>query len=363
MKTWLIGFVVLLFTPLAWGAEPAGSEANHQVPLYSLPDKVFLCGELVPLQRRQVYEMLDREFQLAVYDQAQVVMWLKRANRYFPDIERALKRAGMPEDLKYLAVAESALKIHAYSPAGAAGVWQFIRATGRRYGLSRTRFEDERLDFDEATKAALNYLQDLHDMFGSWTLAMAAYNCGEDRVQKEIQEQGVDEYYLLDLPLETERYIFRILAAKLILSEPQKYGFDPKKIKLYEPVETKAVRLHLKNRVHLRLIAQAAGTYFKVIKELNPSRRGYHLPAGHHWVRLPAEGADGFEARLSKLLDQESPPRQVARSKSARSRYYVVKKGDTLSEVALNLGVSVTHLKRMNNLRTDVIRTGQRLAY
>ncbi|MBW1712323.1 MAG: LysM peptidoglycan-binding domain-containing protein, partial [Deltaproteobacteria bacterium] len=202
----------------------------------------------------------------------------------------------------------------------------------------------------------LSYLKDLHDMFGSWALAMAAYNCGEDRVKKEISEQGVNDYYLLNLPLETERYIFRILAAKLILTNPKAYGYDPAQIKVYPPFEVKTVVVKLKRSVHFRLVAQAAKSYFKEIKELNPSRRGYYLPAGTHWLRLPAQGAEGFEGRLAALMKKNSQPR------SASGRY-VVRPGDNLSQVAQKLEVSVERLKQRNKLRSTVIRPGQVLYY
>ena len=163
-------------------------------------------------------------------------MWLKRGARYFPYITRQLKEAGMPEDLKYLAVAESALLRGVRSPAGAVGAWQFMPFTARRYGLRVDRWIDERRNFGKSTVAALAYLRELHDEFGSWTLAMAAYNCGETRVRKTIEEQGRRNYYELHLPRETMRYIFRIISAKIILQNPKKYGYDLPPERLYGPV-------------------------------------------------------------------------------------------------------------------------------
>ncbi len=344
-------------------------------PTFTFPDRLTLCGERVPLENFRVWEMMDREFQINVYDIAQVIMWAKRAKRWFPFIEKALAKAGMPDDLKYLAVAESALKVWAFSPAGAAGPWQFIRSTGRRYGLRRNSHYDDRLDFERATEAALRYLKDLHDTFGSWTLAMAAYNCGEERLQKEIREQKISDYYLLNLPLETERYVFRILTAKVILSDPERYGYDFSKIKLYDPIPTATVTIRSKRPIHIRHIATAAGTYFKEIKELNPGLRGYYVPPGIHHLSVPADGARGFEQRLAELLGKVKKARRAkfkrkpsslakaTRPKPIRGRTYVVKKGDTLSTVAARLNVTVSHLKRVNKLRSNVIKIGQRLAY
>ncbi len=334
-------------------------------PIYQLPQKLELCGQPVPIHKQAVYEMLDREFQLAVYDQAQVIMWLKRANRHFEAISASLSAAGMPDDIKYLAVAESALKAYAFSPAGAAGFWQFMRATGHRYGLQKSRHKDERLDIEASTRAALSYLKDLHQMFGSWVLAMAAYNCGEKRVKEEIREQGVDDYFLLDLPLETERYIFRILAAKIILEDPEKYGYDLKKIRLYPPRETKNVALKLKKKTHIRTLAEAAGTYYKMIKELNPAIKGRYLQPGLHWITIPQSGAAGFESRLARLSSgagQARAPEPSSAKPKARKKYVVVA-GDNLTKVGRKLGVSAAHLVGVNNLKTSTLRPGQVLYY
>jgi LysM repeat protein len=338
--------------------EPASGPSLEMVAVFEPPTELKLCGEPVPIHIQSVYEALDREFQINVYDRAQVIMWLKRANRMFPAIERALAQYGLPDDIKYLAVAESALRLYAYSPAGAAGVWQFMKATGRRYGLKKNRHEDLRYDFEAATGAALGYLKDLFNQFGSWSLALAAYNCGEDRVKREIQEQGVSNYYRLNLPRETERYVFRILAAKIILSNPKAYGYDPARIRLYDPIPTVTATISLRRPVHFRQIAEAAGTDFKEIRELNPSRRGYYLPAGAHSLRLPGGAPADFLARLDEIL--EKSPR-TANDNSPGS--YVVRSGDTLSEVALKLGLSLSYLRKRNNITSDIIVPGQVLHY
>jgi LysM repeat protein len=369
--------------------EPGPFLTGRGVPIFQLPDKIELCGEPVPLHDQAVYEMLDREFHLAVYDPAQVILWMKRANRYFPEITKSLAKAGLPDDIKYLAVAESGLKTWVWSPAGAAGFWQFIKPTGRRYGLEKNSHKDERLDVEASTSAALNYLKDLYGIFKSWPLAMAAYNCGEERVKREIREQGVSDYYNLNLPLETERYIFRVLAAKIVLSNPKAYGYDPARIKLYPPYETRTVAIRLKRPLHLREVAQAAKTTFRVVKELNPSLQGYYLPSGLHWLRLPAEGTEDFEARLAsaeasapavalpeppearraakpaedpRKIKKPAPPKAAPEPAKA-SRQYTVAAGDTLGEVAKKLKVSVEHLRKANKLEGNTIKVGQVLSY
>lgn len=267
---------------LSWlGASPA------QAFYYTFPHSLSLCGEPVPLSDRKIWERMDREFTINVYDRAQVFLWLKRSKRYFPYIEARLKEKGMPDDLKYLLVAESALRPQALSNKGAAGFWQFIEKTGKRFSLQKKPWIDERLDLIKSTDAAINYLKILYDQFGKWTLAMAAYNCGEERVKEEISLQGENDYYRMALPQETERYIFRILTAKVLLSDPKKYGFELPEKEGYLPIEYDQVLIQLPHPVPLRDIAKACGSYFKELKELNPEIQGYNLPAGVHQLKIP----------------------------------------------------------------------------
>ena len=230
---------------------------------------------------------MDREFTFNVYDRAQVFLWLKRSKRYFPYVEARLKEKGMPDDLKYLLVAESSLRPQALSNKGAAGFWQFIEKTGKRFSLQKKPWIDERLDLIKSTEAAINYLKILYDQFGKWNLAMAAYNCGEDRVREEISLQGENDYYRMALPQETERYIFRILAVKVILADPKKYGFDLPEKEGYLPIEYDQVMVQLPRSVPLRDIAKGCGSYFKELKELNPEIQGYILPAGIYQLKIP----------------------------------------------------------------------------
>lgn len=267
---------------LSWlGASPA------QAFYYTFPHSLSLCGEPVPLSDRKIWERMDREFTINVYDRAQVFLWLKRSKRYFPYIEARLKEKGMPDDLKYLLVAESALRPQALSNKGAAGFWQFIEKTGKRFSLQKKPWIDERLDLIKSTDAAINYLKILYDQFGKWALAMAAYNCGEERVKEEITLQGENDYYRMALPQETERYIFRILTAKVLLSDPKKYGFELPEKEGYLPIEYDQVLVQLPHPVPLRDIAKACGSYFKELKELNPEIQGYNLPAGVHQLKIP----------------------------------------------------------------------------
>jgi hypothetical protein len=285
---------------------PADLPAQHY--LFTFPPDLTLCGERVPLDNRAVWEMMDREFTLVVYDRAQVYLWLKRSTRYFPFIEAQLKAKGLPDDLKYLLVAESGMRARAVSTKGAGGHWQFMEKTGKRFNLRKNAHIDERLDLAKSTEAALSYLKMLYGLFGKWTLAMAAYNCGEERVKEEIQQQGENDYYRLDLPQETERYIFRILAAKILLSNPAAYGYQLPEGFGYPPEEFDLVAFQLPYPVHLRDLAKACGSFYKEVKELNEELQGYQVPAGFQQIKIPKGKAVICE---KKLRDWIKTPRRL----------------------------------------------------
>ena len=185
------GLIVAGLVVLASGSAYAQVAPVLEVPYFSFPQQMDLCGEAVPLHLEDVRERFDREFTLVVYNHAQVYLWLKRKERFFPSLERDLSQHKLPDDLKYVAVAESDLLAHAQSPAGAVGPWQFISSTGSHYGLDQTRLVDERQDFDKSTTSAFRYLQDLHGQLQNWTMAIAAYNCGERRMQDEDRKSVV----------------------------------------------------------------------------------------------------------------------------------------------------------------------------
>ena len=322
------------------------------VPAYTFPSELSLCGEKAPLHVPQVWEALDREFTIAVYNHAQVILWLKRSARYFPTIEKKLKEMGMPDDIKYLAVAESDLMIYAYSPAGAGGPWQFIKPTASRYGLRQGRFFDDRFSFERSTEAALNYLKELHDEFGSWTLAMAAYNCGEARIESEMKQQGEDSYYRLNLPLETERYVLRILAIKVILSNPEKYGYRLGDELRYKPQQVDVIEVNFPGPLHMRTLAKACGSHLKEVKELNPEILGYYFPEGKYEIRLPKGSRYHFQKFYADWA------KGVQRTKHS---VHVVKNGDTLLKIANKYGVEVDSLKKWNGLKGSTIYPSQKL--
>jgi hypothetical protein len=261
---------------------------------YKLPKEVSLCGERIPLEDRNVWENLDREFIVALDSQAQILLWMKRARRYFPHIEKRLKELNLPDDLKYVAITESSLRPHAVSSSGAAGIWQFIPSTGEKFGMKRNKAMDERFDFFKATEGALTYLKNLYDEFGSWTLAMAAYNTGENRLRREIEFQKTRDYFYLDLSMETRRYVYKITVAKIILSNPGKYGFYLEEKELYDPLSVERIQVELKQSLPLIEIARAIGFYYKEIKELNPHFPEDTLPPGIQFLNLPPGTSERF---------------------------------------------------------------------
>ena len=322
---------------------------------FKTPHNLEFCGEHVPLERRDVWERLDKQFLLALDREAQVMLWLKRTKKYFPFIEERLKSYNLPDDLKYLAVAESDLYNYALSPKGAAGTWQFMKQTGKQYGLEKHSWRDERYSFPKATDAALKYLASLYEQLGQWILVVAAYNCGKNRLENEIEEQKTEEFFDLYLPKETEEYLLRIMAIKIILSNPEKYGFILEEQDYYFPSATEEVEVSSPGLVHIRVIAEAAKTNFRTIKELNPELKGYYLPEGQHALFIPQDGGEGFTQRLRSSLDNAD---------NRKKAFYRVKKGDSLSKIAWKLEVSLQKLLKWNNIgESDCIYPGQTILY
>jgi membrane-bound lytic murein transglycosylase D len=352
----------LLITALAFSAEQ-GDSAEIMIPTTQLPDLMSsvripgpldFCGESVALDIQDVRERLEKEMLLTLWDRPQITLWLKRSGRFLPIIEKMLEAQNMPSDLKYIAIIESALRPHAGSKKGAIGFWQFIEATGRKYGLIINSEKDERRNIFRSTEAAISYFKQLYEIFGSWTLAAAAYNMGEQGLQSEILAQRTDNYYHLYLPLETQRYVLRAICAKIIWSAPEAYGFHFTPDDIYPPLQFDRIRLECFQEIPITIVAQAANTYFKMIKDLNPEIRGHFLAAGSHWILVPAGAADGMQARFKALVDQ-----WVAES---RERVYVVQEGDNLSSIAESFDVPLPALIIWNRLENKKhIHPGDRL--
>jgi hypothetical protein len=274
-------------------------QTRPSISTYKLPKEVFLCGERFPLEDRNVLENLDREFLLALSNEAQVLLWMKRARRYFPIIEKRLREMELPDDLKYVTITESSLRPEAVSSSGAGGIWQFIPSTGEKYGMKKNRSLDERFDFFKATEGALSYLKNLFEEFRSWALSMAAYNAGENRVRKEIELQKTRNYFFLDLPLETERYVYKIAVAKIILSDPGRYGYFLDEKEFYDPLQVERVQIELIRPLPVVEVARALGFFYKEIKEMNPQLSEEAIPPGIHSLNLPPGTSEKFWAFFS----------------------------------------------------------------
>ena len=242
--------------------------AGYRVYAPSIPDTLYFCGERVPLNLYYVRESLDRELVSNMYYQSSTLFNIKRAARVFPTIERILKEEGVPQDMKYLCVIESGLQC-VTSPAGAQGYWQFMKTTGQKYGLEITDEIDMRNNLEASTRAACRYLKDLKRRFGGWTEAAAAYNCGEGGLGKRLDNQRQTSYYELLLNQETQRYVYRILALKLIMQHPQDYGFTVRRCDTYPELPCTEVELGGKD-VDLVDFAINHGTTYKVLRTQNP---------------------------------------------------------------------------------------------
>ncbi len=307
-----------------------------------LDQALNFCGEPVALDLQEVRERLEKELLLTIWDRPQVVLWIKRSTRYLPIIEEMLAENNMPDDLKYMAIIESALRPHAGSRKGAIGYWQFLKSTGLKYGLRINADIDERRNIFASTEAAINYLKELYAMLGSWTLAAAAYNMGEIGLQSEMVSQKSEDYYQLYLPLETQRYVFRIIAAKLILTNPERFGFQFSDDDLYPPLAFDRIQIECFQDTPILIVAQAAKTYFKAIKDLNPEIRGHFLTAGTHSLLIPKGSADGFETRFKQMVQQWQAKNQ--------ERVYVVRTGDNLTSIAERFNVPLPALLIWNRL-------------
>lgn len=249
---------------------------QYQVFAMPLPKNLTFAGEVVPLDDLFVREKLDREILVNTYWHSNTFLFQKRANRWFPLIEKILEKNNMPSDLKYLALIESGLD-NVRSPAGAAGFWQFMKETGKGYNLEINEYVDERYNLEKATEAACKYLKIAYNQFGSWSLAAASYNMGKGGLNNQLKKQEVNSYYDLHLNKETSRYVYRILAAKLILSNSENFGFNIRNSELYQPYRTYTISVD-SSISSLPKFAISNGTNYATLRALNPWIKSLELP-------------------------------------------------------------------------------------
>ncbi len=264
---------------------------DYNVYALQVPENLDFAGEPLPLNNPDILERMDRELLVNTYWQSNGLLMFKRSKKYFPVIEPILAKYGIPDDFKYLAVIESGLT-NAVSPAGARGVWQIMKATGKENGLEVNTNVDERYHLEKATEVACKYLLKAKEKLGSWTLAAAAYNAGQAGIARRLKEQKVSNYYDLLLGEETGRYIFRIVAFKEILSHPNKYGFNFRDKDLYTNIPTYKVEVDTAV-TDFSSFAQKFGINYKILKLHNPWLREPHLNNKSrklYQIEIPKEG-------------------------------------------------------------------------
>lgn len=285
--------------------------------------------------------------------------YLARSTRYEKLMKKVLSENGLPEDLFYIALIESGFSSAATSHASAVGYWQFIRGTGKRYGLEISRLVDERRDPVLATQAAAEYFKGLYSVFGSWYLAMASYNVGENRVKREVMKHGTRDFWELArkarLPAETVNYVPKFIAAKLIGKDPAKYGFEG--LDYLPPIEYDTIVLD--QPVNLRVMAEKMSVNYEDFKALNPRYKGEIAPLRDNKIdlRIPVGQGD-----LARQVAKESVADKVEFVADVDTQIYRVRSGDNLSSIARRFRTSVAYIRDMNDLpRGKSLRVGQRL--
>ncbi|MFZ4521434.1 MAG: lytic transglycosylase domain-containing protein [Bacteroidales bacterium] len=271
------------------------------------PAKAAFAGEAVPLDQYYIREAFEREILANTFMHSTSIMMFKRAGRWFPVIEPILKKNGIPDDFKFLAVAESNL-VNVVSPAGAEGYWQFIKPTGQKYGLEINDKVDERYNMEKATQAACDYFRDAYSRFNSWTLVAASYNRGLEGLRKALDNQNVNNYYDLYLNDETSRYIFRIMALREVYNHPVQYGFYLRERDFYPQIPVRLVSVD-SAIASLPKFARSMSVTYRVLRELNPWIRNYSLPNASrksYIFKIPEDGALSYDALLKKVPESET---------------------------------------------------------
>lgn len=363
MKKKFKSVLLFLLVSLSWSFDlTAESNINNRqenhipqlIESIRFEEAIEFCGSKIPLDRPQVRERLEKEMLLALWDRPQVILWVKRSSKYFPHIESILTKNGLPLDYKYIPVIESGLRPHAGSSKGAVGFWQFLRSTGRRQGLIINSYIDERRNVFKSTRAACRYLKTLNQHFNSHFLSLAAYNMGEYGLKKEIKAQENVDFFSLYLPLETQRYVLKLVCAKMIIEKPEAYGFFFDKSDLYPLLAFDEVVITAETGTPIILVAKAAGTSFREIKEMNPELRGFYLQKGQRALLLPKGMATSFNAQFDQLYrnwQQEHRP-----------KIHIVKKGENLTLIAKRYNLTLSKLLRLNNFsQKKVIHPGERI--
>ena len=350
----------------------AKSEVPYCVTSPTVPAQVTFDGETIDLRRYDRRERMDREMMAFTYMHSTTMLLIKRANRYFPIIEPILKANGIPDDFKYLMVIESNLNNIARSPAGAAGLWQFMPSTGKSYGLEVNSLVDERRDPVRSTQAACRYLKDLYAIYKDWSLAIAAYNCGPGNVNKALARAGEKSRTFWDiydyLPRETRGYVPAFIGASYAYAYHRQHGIELTEAPI--PLATDTVRID--RIMHLQQIASTIDVPIETLRQLNPQYKLDIIPATTkpYTLVLPQRSLTQYVANEPAILAKDSlylkeyiNPANLDKKRQERSgTVYTVKKGDTLGAIARRYRVTTAQLMRWNNIKSaHKLRIGQRL--
>jgi membrane-bound lytic murein transglycosylase D len=316
----------------------------------------------IPIVRTPSLETHLRFFHTGIRDRFE--QWLNRLSRYKPLVDKIFMEFDLPSDLVFLSLVESGFNPHAYSRARATGPWQFMKGTARLYGLRVDQYVDERRDPIKSTVAAARYLRDLYDLFGTWPLAMAAYNAGEGKVMRALQKAQAETFWDITrtkhLKRETKEYVPRFMAATMIAKNPDRYGFSHEPTDVHEFEE-----VVVRRSVHLRTLADAAGIPFAELKQLNPELRRDVTPPGdaEYFLKVPVGAKATVEQKLETLKPWKPPVWLVKKSNDRKdsSEWYRVRLGDSLWKIAKRFHVTVKELKDWNNLTGRRIKPGDLL--
>jgi len=295
----LIGSVILILSIIqgfkafnsSVGRRDSVPVTGYTIQSFKLPDTVMFAGEKMPLDNFDTRESLEREILISAYRHSSTILIIKRANRYLPIIEKILAKNNIPDDFKYLAAAESEYS-NMISPAGATGFWQIMPETGREEGMEINTVVDERYNVERSTQFACEYFRRSYEKYGNWTLAAASYNGGRAGIDEQIEIQNQNNYYDLLLSEETARYIFRAVAYKLVITDPENYGLSIFKDDLYPELNYYGVKVD-SAITNISNFAENFGTNYKILKLLNPWLRKPYLtpkPNRQYIIKIPAEG-------------------------------------------------------------------------
>lgn len=340
---------------------------TYKVFSVPLPDTMSFSGEKVPMNHFGIRENLEQEMLVNTYWQSQTLLMMKRAHRYFPLIEQILKRNGVPEDFKYLALAESGFS-YKVSAVGASGFWQFMKSTGEAYGLEISKDVDERYNIEKSTEAACRYFKEGYAQFHSWTLVAASYNMGLGGIAHELDKQRQNNYYDLELNTETARYVYRILALKALIGSPKQYGFYLKNSELYNQLPTVVVPID-STIDNLADYAISKGIDYRILKMLNPWLLTDKLPDADrrmYAITIPIKNVPFLDlgeyvtftdstSITAKAADTLAKIEQTHDSTKAKITIHIIKAGDDIQSIAKQYNVSVEKLCSWNSI-TDTTK-------